>query len=107
MVVKALLPFTYAPDSNTVPRQPFHYKRRLIVPPPDPVKHIHQQNVKFPGEGIFPNLQNGIPLLHGQLVAGNTFFSKLLDDLPTSFLGKCAAGDALHRDIVFLSLSPV
>ena len=34
-------------------------------------------------------------------------FGKFLFDLPTSLLGKCAAGNALHRDIVFLYLSPV
>ena len=107
MVVKTLLPFTDAPDSNAVPCQPFHNKRRLIVPPSDPVKHIDQKDIKFSGEGSLPDLQNGVPLLHGQLIARNPFFGKFLFDLPTSLLGKCAAGNALHRDIVFLYLSPV
>ena len=65
---------TDAPHSDPVLSQPFHHKGCLIVPSPNSVKHIDQQDVIFPGKGILPNFQNGVPLLHSQSIARNTFF---------------------------------
>ena len=77
MVVKSLLALTDAPYRNTVAHQPLHHKGRLIIPPSDTVKHVNQQNIKFPSHGILTDLYDRIPLLHGQLIAGDALFREL------------------------------
>ena len=107
MVVKALLPFSDAPDRNTVAHQPLHRKGRLIVPTSDSVKHVDLQDIKFPRYGILTDLHDCIPLLHSQLIAGDTLFRKFPQNLPAALLSKGLAGNSLHRNIILFHLSSV
>ena len=103
MVVEALLPLLGTPYLNAVLDEPFHHERRLVVNPPNPVKHKYQKNVKLVIQGRLFQLLNGVPVIRRYLIARNPFFGKLFQDRPVLLAaGKITARCFLHGDVVLI-----
>ena len=47
MIFKPLFPLHHTPDSNSIFDEPLHHKGRFVVPPPQTIKHEHQQHIKL------------------------------------------------------------
>ena len=77
-----LLPLTRAPDLNAVIDEPLNQEGRFIFPAAQPVEHEHQQNVEFLFLGKGADVQNGIAVFSGYLVAGYALFHTLVEEDP-------------------------
>ena len=105
MVVKPLLALLGAPDLDPILDEPLHHKGRLIFLAPQPVKHKDEQDVELPHGRFTLDLLNGIPILRGDLKAGDALLGKLPDDVPAFFLRELMAALLLHGDVIFFNLS--
>ena len=106
MIVKTLLALHGAPYFDILLDEPLHHKGRFIVLASQAVKHEYQQNIKFSLQGHLLYLLNGVPVLGGDLDAGNALLGKFLDDFPSGVLfAKLPAILLLHGDVVLFHLS--
>ena len=106
MIVKSLFALYRAPDFNAILYEPLHHKGRLVIPPSEPVKHINQQDFKFPLDGLALDFLDGVPFLCRLLKPGDSFFIEFFFDVPIRMAGdKFPAILLLHGNIVFFNLS--
>ena len=105
MAFKFLLTLNSAPDANVVLCKPFYNEWRFIGDSSDTVKHEYKQNIKFAKRSIMLNFLNGVAVFGGYLVAGNSFFRKLLDNHPALLFCEVTANLFLHRNIIFFNLT--
>ena len=104
MAFKLLLTLFYTENADALLGEPFDYKRRFIVAPAKAVEHEYEQHVKALVHGVLAQLLDGIAVVGGNLKARNALFAQFLDDIPPLLLGKFAAFDSLHGDIVMVYL---
>ena len=105
MIVKSLFALYCAPDFNAILYKPLYHKGRFIIPPSETVKHINQQDFKFPLHSLALDFLDGVPFLCGLLKPGDFLFVKLLFDAPVGVAGdKLPAVLLLHRNVVLFNL---
>ena len=105
IIFKALLSFLGTPHLNALTNKPLHHKWCLVLLTAQAIKHIHQQDIEFLSFGCGFQILNSIPIIGGNLIAGNSFFIKLLDDNPAVSVGKFTGRLLLHRYIVLDDLT--
>lgn len=105
MAFKLLFALFYAENADALLGEPLDHERRFVIAPAKAVEHKHEQYVKALVHGVLAQFLDGISIIGGNLKARNSLFAQFLDDIPPLLLGKFAAFDALHGDIVMVYLS--
>ena len=96
-----LLSLVDAPYFNPMLRKPFKNKRRFVFNTTETVEHKNEKHIIFPFEcGILEFLYR-VTLGCRNLETRDTLFLFFDDDRPPLPFGKLAAGNPLHRNIVF------
>ena len=96
-----LLPLVNAPYFNPMLRKPFKNKRRFVFDTTEAVEHKNEKHIEFPFEGGILEFLYRVTLGGGNLEARDTFFLFFDNNRPPLPFGKLAAGNPLHRNIVF------
>ena len=96
-----LLALARAPDLDAVVDEPLDEEGRFVLAAAKPVEHEHQQNVKFLFLSKGTDVQNGVAVLGGYLVAGYALLHTLVEEDPV--LHPVDEGQAfapLHGDVI-------
>ncbi len=106
MVVKPLLAFPCAPYFDSLLGEPLYHKWRFIVTPADAVKHENQQDIELMQNGALFDFNDGVAGVGADLLAGDTLFGNLINDLPVRVgRGVLAAGQFLHGNVIVIHLA--